>query len=103
MTAVDLETFNFTITPLVYSSQCVMNYTITSTDGDGTTRDITVKVNDTEATIALIESGFNLCNNTYSFTIVANTLTDPGERIRSEEVTPEEVDFLSECDNCTFK
>ena len=51
----------------------VLNYTITSTDSDGVMRDITVEVTDTEATIALIENGFNLCNNTYSFTIVANT------------------------------
>ena len=94
MVPVNLKTFNFTIIPPAYGSQCVLNYTITSTASDGATRDITVEVTDTEATVVYMEAGFDSCNNTYNFTTVANTLTGPGER--SGTVTPEEVDFFSE-------
>ena len=85
MIAVDLEALNFTISPPVYGSQCVLNYTITSTDSDGAMDDITVEVTDTEATITLMQSGFDLCGNIYSFTAEANTLIGPGER---SEVVP---------------
>ena len=94
MNAVNLETLDITITPPVYGSQCVLSYTITSTGSDGTTRDITVEVIDTEATVTRTESDFNLCNNTYNFTIVANTSSGPGGK--SDVIIAEKVDFLSE-------
>ena len=89
VTAVNLTTLNFTISPPDRAGQCVLDYTITSTDSDGTMQNITVEVDDTEH----LETQFILCNNTYSFTIVANTLSGPGQR--SEVVNPNKVDFLS--------
>ena len=86
-------TLNFTIWPPAIASQCVRNYTITSTDSDGIMQNITVEVDDTncKATIKHLETGFTLCSHTYSFTIVANTVSGPGER--SDIVTPDNVDF----------
>ena len=92
--AVDLQTFSFTITPPSVASQCVLNYTITPTGSDGTILpDITVEVTDTEAPVTLTESGFDLCNNMYNFTVVANTFTGPGDR--SAVSSPQQVDYLS--------
>ena len=74
-----------------YASQCALNYTITATRSDGSVvPDITVEVSDN---ITLSEGGFNLCNNVYNFTVVANTLAGPGQR--SAVVSPEVNHFLS--------
>ena len=92
MTALNLETFSFTITPPVYDSQCVTNYTITPSVNGVTTSDIVVEASNMEAAM---RDGFDLqCINIYSFTIVANTITGPGEM--SGNVTPELVDTLGE-------
>ena len=93
VTAVDLETFSFTITPPVYGSQCVTTYTITPSVSGVIISDIVVQARDMETTI--MRGGFDLqCDNIYSFTIVANTAASPGER--SGMVTPDLVDSLSE-------
>ena len=91
MTIVNSKTFNFTIWPPATASQCVRNYIITSTDSDGIMQNITVEIDDTKATIEHLENGFIICSNIYSFTIVANTVSGPGER--SDIVTPDNVDF----------
>ena len=51
--------------------------------------DITVEVSDN---ITLSEGGFDLCNNAYNFTVVANTLTGPGQR--SAVVTSPDREYL---------
>ena len=52
--------------------------------------DITVEVADN---ITLREGGFDLCNNVYNFTVVANTLAGPAQR--SAVVTsPDVAHFL---------
>ena len=88
----------FVISPPLYAGQCVLNYTITATSSDGSVvPDITVPVTDTEATTLAARSAFDFCNNTYTFTVVANTLTGPGEPSMSVMITiPEVVDFFSE-------
>ena len=76
--AENLQRIIFTISPPSYASQCVLNYTITATSSDGSVLpDITVEVSDN---ITLSEGGFDLCNNAYNFTAVANTLAGPGQR-----------------------
>ena len=76
--AENLQRIFFTISPPSYAGQCVLNYTITATSSDGSlVSDITVEVSDN---ITLSEGGFDLCNNAYNFTVVANTLTGPGQR-----------------------
>ena len=93
MTAVDLVTFSFTITPPTYGSQCVTNYTITPSVSGVTTSDIVVEASNMEATVTHMSDGFDMrCDNIYSFTIMANTLAGPGEM--SGMVAPELVDFL---------
>ena len=53
---------------------------MTSTASDGSIlTNITVEVNDTEASISLTESGLDLINDMYTFTVVANSLAGPGE------------------------
>ena len=86
-----LQQIIFTISPPSYAGQCVLNYTITATSGDGSAvPDITVEVSDN---ITLSEGGFDMCNNLYNFTVVANTLAGPGQR--SAVVSPEVTHFLS--------
>ena len=91
VTVVNSMTLNFTIWPPATASQCVRNYIITSTDSDGIMQSITVEADDTKAIIEHLENGFIICNNIYSFTIVANTVSGPGER--SDIVIADTVDF----------
>ena len=94
MVAESLQQIIFTISPPLYAGQCALNYTITATRSDGSVvPDITVEVSDN---ITLSEGGFDLCNNVYNFTVVANTFAGPGQR--SAVVTSPEVyaHFLSE-------
>ena len=78
--AVTYQAATFTISPPSYAGQCVLNYTIAATSSsDGSVLpDITVEVTDTEAPTIATRSGFE-CNNTYTFTVVANTLNFTGE------------------------
>ena len=94
MVAESLQQIIFTISPPSYAGQCVVNYTITATSSDiSVVPDITVEVSDN---IIFSEGGFDLCNNVYNFTVVANTLTGPGQR--SAVVSPGSgvAHFLSE-------
>ena len=79
---------NFTITPPVYASQCVLNYTLlSSTNSDGNRQNITVQVTGGAGeTLIYTEGGFDLCRSSYSFTIVANTFAGIGESSTSEVV-----------------
>ena len=83
VTVVDIETFIFKITPPSLARECILDYTITATSNDGNVLpDITILVTDTvttEPTLAT-RSDFDMCNNTYTFTVVANTLAGPGDR-----------------------
>ena len=93
VTAIDMETFSFTITPPVYDTPCVTNYTITPSVSGVITSDIVVQASDMETTI--MRDGFDMqCDNIYSFTVVANIAAGPGER--SGMVTPELLNSLSE-------
>ena len=77
MVAESLERIFFSVSPPLLSSQCVLNYTITVTSSDGSEfPDITLEVSDN---ITHIQSGFELCVYAYNFTVVANTLTGPGQ------------------------
>ena len=77
----DLETFNFIISPLSEPSDCVLNYSITPTTSDGSVLvDIIVGPPDNGDSITVTMGGFDVCNTTYTFTVVANTLNGPGER-----------------------
>ena len=90
--AESLQQIIFTISPPLYAGQCVLNYTISATSSDGSVvPGITVEISDN---VTLSEGGFNLCNNAYNFTVVANTLTGPGQR--SAVVSPGVTHFLSE-------
>ena len=85
MVAGSLQQIIFTISPPSYAGQCVLNYTISATRSDGSVvPDITVEISDN---ITFSEDGFDLCNNVYNFTVVANTLAGPG----SAAVTSPEV------------
>ena len=79
--AEDSKTLTFHITPPEVASQCVLNYTITTTGSDDNVLpDITVEVTERGEPVALTESGFDLCREVYTFTVVGNTLTGPGDR-----------------------
>ena len=91
--AENLHRIFFTIFPPSYASQCVLNYTITATSSDGgVVSDITVEVSDN---ITLSEGGFDLCNNAYSFTVVANTFAGPGQRSVPVVPSPGMAHFIS--------
>ena len=76
----DFETFNFIISPLSEPSDCVLSYSITSTTSDGSVlAEIIVEPPDSGDSIRVTRSGFDVCNTTYTFTVVANTLNGPGE------------------------
>ena len=89
----------FVISPPLTFPQCVLNYIITATSSDGSVLpDITVPVTNTdeEPTLAA-RNAFAFCNNTYTFTVVANTLTGPGGSSRSVVITrPKRIDLFSE-------
>ena len=79
MMAINFQSFNFIIFPPSYAGQCVLNYTITATSSDGNVLpDITVEVTDRGGPASIYGSGFDVCNTTYSFTVVAQTLTYTG-------------------------
>ena len=82
---------NFTITPPSYAGQCVLNYTITATDNNGSVLTDIIAVSDGGEAVTVTETGFDLCNDTYNFTVVANTLTYTGNR--SVTFNPETLDF----------
>ena len=90
MVAESLQRIFFSISPPSYAIQCVLNYTITVTSSEGSVLpDITVEVSDN---ITLSVGGFDSCNNAYTFTVVANTFTGPGQR--SAVVSPEVTHLL---------
>ena len=79
--------------PCAASGRCVLGYTITATSSNGSVLpDITV-ASDGQGIVTLSESGFDLCDNVYNFTAVANTLTGPGNM--SEVASPEVGYFIS--------
>ena len=74
-----LQSFDFTITPPLRSSQCVQNYTITA-NSNGTVLPDIVAASDGEEAVTIRRSGFDLCYTNYTFTVVAVTLAGSGER-----------------------
>ena len=85
----------FVISPPLAFPQCVVNYIITATSSDGSVvPDIIVPVTNTEEPTLAARNALAFCNNTYTFTVVANTLTGPGGLSRSVGIT--RPDFFSE-------
>ena len=73
-----LQSFSFSITPPT-PSECVVNYTITATSSDGSSRDIFVPVGvDGSAPIDVMEPGFDVCGESYNFTVVPFTSQGAG-------------------------
>ena len=70
----DYQSYNFTVSPPT-PSQCVLSYVITSADG---LRNITVNSTDSGSSVTTADS-FDLCNNNYSFTVVAMTAAGLGD------------------------
>ena len=69
----DTQSFSFTITPPT-PSECVVNYTITATSSDGSSRDISVPVGvGGSAPINIVEPCFDVCGESYNFTVVPFT------------------------------
>ena len=81
----DLQSFNFTITPPT-SSNCVIHYSVTATDNDGNMETITVPRSGIGRS-----SGFDLCTNTYSFTVAAVTIGGNGATSSSMPFFPGSV------------
>jgi hypothetical protein len=78
VTAVDHQSFNFTIFPLSEPSQCVLHYNITPKTSDGLVLPgISIE---SGGSVTATASGYDVCNITYSFTAVAVTSASPGER-----------------------
>jgi hypothetical protein len=79
ITAIDFQSFNFTIFPLSEPSQCVLHYNITPTRSDGhVLPDITIESGG--GSVTATASGYDVCNITYNFTAVAVTSAGTGER-----------------------
>ena len=92
VTAVDFQSFNFTIFPTPDLNQCVLHYNITSTKGDGVILpDIIAVVNESGGHVTANASSYEVCNITYNFTAIAITSSGPG--VRSETVNS---NFLGE-------
>ena len=85
VTAVDFQSFNFTILPTSDLNQCVLHYNITPTRGDGVILpDIIAVVNESGGHATANASSYEVCNITYNFTAIAITSSGPG--VRSETV-----------------
>ena len=92
ITAVDSQSFNFTIFLLSEPSQCVLHYNITPTRSDG--RVIPDITTESRGPATIIASGYDVCNIMYSFTAIAVTSTPgAGDLERSKTISS---DFLSE-------
>ena len=88
--SLDSQVLSFTITPPSISvlNKCILSYNITPTDSSGTVlADITVEVT-RPLMVSVNSSGFNLCNTTYNFTVVAVTAAGPGERSTALQIPP---------------
>ena len=86
VTAVDFQSFNFTILPTSDLSQCILQYNITPTRGDGVVLpDIIAVVNESGGHATANASSYEVCNITYNFTAIAITSSGPG--VRSETVS----------------
>ena len=73
--------------PSSEGKRCVRNYTLTTTSSDGSTLPaIVVEATGNAEPVAHLETGLDLCNNTYTFFATANTLAYVGDR--SMEVSP---------------
>ena len=70
----DLRSFVFTITPPT-PSECVSNYCVSVTSGDGSVAAIIVPANGMETSA----SHFDLCADAYFFTVTAATTGGNGE------------------------
>jgi hypothetical protein len=80
VTAIDSQSFNFTIFPPSEPSQCALSYNITPSRSDGhVLPDITI-VNSGLTTAHIIASGYDVCSIMYSFTAVTVTSAGLGER-----------------------
>ena len=83
----DDQAVAFSILPQLKGLRCVLNYNINATSRDGSVLPpIIVEATGNGEPITHIEDGFDLCNNTYTFSVTANTLTYIGHR--SMEVSP---------------
>jgi hypothetical protein len=88
VTAVDFQSFNFTILSEV--SQCVLNYSITTMRSDGHVFPV-ISIESGQGSVTATASGYDVCNFTYNFTAVAVTSAATGERSN----TINNSDFLS--------
>ena len=83
----NFHTFVFTITPPLLFSQCILNYVIIPTKRTSAgiftgLPDITVYTNGggRDLPITYARGGFDLCSNSYFFSVMSRTLAYTGER-----------------------
>ena len=88
VTPIDLETFNFTISPPSPPTQCISHYNITANSAGYTPTEFTAEVVVREEPVTVTRSGFNFCNNSYNFSAVAATQGGIGERSDSVILQP---------------
>ena len=77
----NFKIFTLKIFPLSQPSNCILHYNITPMVSDGSVLpDISLDPPSSGTSIATALGGFDSCNNSYSFTVVAITRNGPGER-----------------------
>ena len=78
----NIESVNITVTPPSVSPVCVLQYIISYFSSiDSTVTNITVDPNtDPTQTLQVAIGGLNLCDCSYTFTVVADTRNGIGER-----------------------
>jgi hypothetical protein len=97
ITAVDSQSFNFTIFPLSEPSQCVLHYNITPTRSDGhVLPDITALAAEP---VTLIASGYDVCAD-MNFTAFAVSSAGASERSAVFTYSPRE--FAHACTRAIY-
>jgi hypothetical protein len=95
ITAVDSQSFNFTIFPLSEPSQCVLHYNITPTRSDGhVLPDITAWATEGVGPVTVIASGYDVCAD-MNFTAI--TVSSAGTSERSAVFTYSPREFAHTC------
>ncbi len=69
-----IDSFNFTITPPSASAVCVLSYTITATPSTTSNIEVNADRENPSAVIEVTRGGFDLCSNSYNFTLASVAL-----------------------------
>lgn len=88
----DFNSLVIAVFPPVYAAVCVLSYTVSTTSDNSIMPDFNITAQE-DMVMQVVRGGFDLCNKSYSFSVVA--VTRNGISMRSDTIPQDPVDFLS--------